>query len=370
MTTFVSRRDGQSGPQDSPTANRVGHVYLDTHRWVLYCLNPRARDLIREGVPLTGAAPEPQTLRTLDGEVVLADDLPLVRAWRVRLPQEITLAWHRPGLPVQHLTWNAAPCLTADGQVAGVLATVIVGPPALDWEVLAGLAHDLRTPLQTLRLVVPLLEELIPPEGEARQFLDRLKSGTDRALSVGLDLLEWCRGPVQGGRAVQWAWFALEPFLTSLAAEQTLVAQRKGIALRTHLDAVRGVEVHSDPVRLGRLLINLLANAVRYTPAGGVRLAADWRQEPGGERILFLSVMDTGAGISQEDQESIFQPFEQGKAGRESDSGSGLGLAVVDRLVRELKLAIEVFSHPGQGSTFQLLIPASVLREAGQPLPG
>jgi signal transduction histidine kinase len=74
-------------------------------------------------------------------------------------------------------------------------------------------------------------------------------------------------------------------------------------------------------------------------------------------------VIDTGAGISEEDQESIFQPFEQGKAGKESDSGgSGLGLAVVDRLVSELGLTLEVFSEYGHGSTFELLLPMAILR--------
>src|SRR5439155_4513696 len=115
-------------------------------------------------------------------------------------------------------------------------------------------------------------------------------------------------------------------------------------------------------VRLGRLLANLLVNAVRYTHSGQVAFTAAWREEPG-ERALVLSVLDTGAGISQEEQESIFQPFERGRAGKDDDSGgSGLGLAVVDRLVEELGLALEVYSEYGRGSAFHLVLPERLIR--------
>ena len=77
-------------------------------------------------------------------------------------------------------------------------------------------------------------------------------------------------------------------------------------------------------------------------------------------------MIDTGPGISQEEQESIFQPFRRGKGGKESDSGgSGVGLAVVERLVEELELKLEVFSEYGHGSTFELVLPLKFLRQAG-----
>ena len=99
------------------------------------------------------------------------------------------------------------------------------------------------------------------------------------------------------------------------------------------------MEVHTDSTRLGRLLGNLLNNAIRYTSTGRVRLHAGWISE-GGKQTLILTVEDTGTGLATEDQESIFQPFHRGRAGKaDSDSGgSGLGLAVVDRLIHELGL--------------------------------
>jgi signal transduction histidine kinase len=78
---------------------------------------------------------------------------------------------------------------------------------------------------------------------------------------------------------------------------------------------------------------------------------------------LVLRVLDTGTGISVEDQESIFLPFERGRAAKESDSGgSGVGLSVVDRLVEELGLTLDVFSEYGHGSSFEVILPATKLR--------
>lgn len=195
-------------------------------------------------------------------------------------------------------------------------------------------------------------------------MVQRLAAAADRTLAIGMDLLEWCRSPMQIGRPVTRTWFALTPFAAALVAEQLPATQKKSISLRTDLTASQGWQVHSDATRLGRLLANLLANAVHYTQTGGVELKASWREDAAGNRQgLVLSVIDTGPGIASEDQESIFQPFRRGK-GKESDSsGSGVGLAVVDRLVEELELTLEVFSEYGHGSSFELILPMKYLRQ-------
>ncbi len=184
-------------------------------------------------------------------------------------------------------------------------------------------------------------------------------------MSVGLDLLEWCRGPTQNGRRVTNAWFPLAPFLLGIAAEQQVGADSKDIRLHTDVHAAEGWEIYSDQVRLGRLMANLLSNAIRYTAAGRVQFTGVWR--PPSESLpaaLVLKVTDTGAGISVEDQESIFLPFERGKSAKEGDScGSGVGLSVVDRLVEELGLTLDVFSEYGHGSSFEVILPAQKLRQ-------
>lgn len=369
MTTFFSRRGGGTGVRRVAVPVRVGHVYLDARRRTLYCLNETARQMIHEGVPFTRDDLERHPLRNLDGEPVKAADLPLMRAWRERTPQEASFLFTCPDGIVRHLTWSAAPLADADGKMQGVLASLTVAPFEPDWQHLAGLAHDLRTPLQALRLLMPLLEGTPLLHPEARELLERLRACSDRALAIGMDLLEWARGPSKGGRSLDSSWFPLASFLDALANEHKAHAQRTAITWLTNFDAARGLEVQADRVRLGRLMSNLMTNAIRYTSRGEIRVQSFWREDAAGQKTaLVLSVEDTGSGISPEDQESIFQPFERGKAGKESDSGgSGLGLAVVDRLVEELGLTLEVFSEYGRGSKFAVLLPPDSVRPLRNP---
>jgi signal transduction histidine kinase len=354
-----SKAKGPSGPETSPP---VGHVYLDVRRRLLYCLNDTARQMQAEGVPFTGGDLARQALLTLAGVPVAAADLPLNKTWRDGRPSEATFVMARKGGAVQHLQYTAAPLRDSGGQLAAIVGSLTVRAPDPDWQVLAGLAHDLRSPLQALKLLVNLAQGGDLTADELKDLLARIRSSAEHALSVGTDVLEWCRGPAQGGRRVELSWFPLEPFLAALAEEQAITAQQKSLVLVQDFKAVRGWEVLSDRVRLTRLLTNLLSNAVRYTTAGRVEFRAAWRDLPDGS--LSLSVVDTGTGISPEEQESIFQPNVRGRAGKgDSSGGSGLGLAVVDRLVEELRLMLDVYSEYGRGSSFDLLIPPGALRE-------
>src|SRR5262249_45308568 len=127
-----------------------------------------------------------------------------------------------------------------------------------------------------------------------------LRNASERAVRIARELLECCRGPAPRARPPSRDWFALGPFLKSLAEEQAVAARAKRLELGADLAAAQGWEVHSEPVRLGRLLGNLLVNAVRYTPRGGIALRAAWRQESR-ERLLEISVTDTGPGIPKEE---------------------------------------------------------------------
>jgi signal transduction histidine kinase len=366
MSSLSHRRGGDrpSSQVGNDAGVPVGHVYLDARRRLFYCLDDTARRLQADDVPFTTIDPSRHSLSTLAGQPVTAAELPLMIAWRTARPAEAVFVFARRGAAVQHLQWTAAPLCDAGGEVVAIVGSVIVRPPEPDWQMLAGLAHDLRNPLQALRLSLDELDGLADLPGELREAVERVRGVAERALSVGQDLLEWTRGPAQGGRRPRAIWFALEPFLVALADEEAVAARQKGLLLLQDLRAVRGWEIQSDRVRLGRLLANLLANAVRYTPTGRVEIGASWRREDSAHQLC-LAVHDTGSGIPPEEQESIFQPYERGSAGlSDSTGGSGLGLSVVDRLVQELHLSLEVSSDVGRGSSFNLLIPAARLRRA------
>jgi signal transduction histidine kinase len=349
---------------------RVGQVYLDAQRQLLHCLNNTAHELMRDGVPFTSADLAKQPLYTSDGRQIGKDEMPLRAALRGEKAIEAVLFLRRdPGTPLQ-LRWIAGPIRNHKGTVSGVLATIIAGSMEPDWQGLAGLAHDLRTPLQSLGLLTELAEGAIEDPAEIAELLPRIRTSAQRAISIAQDVLEWCRGPARTLRTTNREWVALEPFLKALAAEQAVAAEHKSLALVSNMAAAAGRQAFTDRIRLGRLLSNLLANAVRYTTTGQVEFTASWRDDRSGRngglagRKFALSIVDTGAGITMEEQESIFQPFERGRAGKEGDSGgSGLGLAIVDRLVEELGLELEVYSEYGRGSAFHLLLPEAALRE-------
>jgi anti-sigma regulatory factor (Ser/Thr protein kinase) len=357
---------GSSGelrlPPDSSV--RVGHIFLDLRQRRLHWLNPAAQDLHQAGVPFVPADLDRHPLQSLSGKPVAPADFPLVKVWRQQVPLEERFVLPGPKDPPWHVSWSASPLRGSDGRLLGVLATVSYGPPQPDWQQMAELAHDLGTPLQSLRTLCAILDRLPQADAELRRHLATVRASADRAVHIAMGLLDCSRGPAARTRHDGPAWFALEPFLRTLADEQAVAARRKGLVLITDLLAIRGCEVHTDRIRLGRILANLLNNAVRYTTKGRVELHASWRDDAAG-RSLVLGVIDSGPGISQEEQESIFQPYERGRAGREGDSGgSGLGLAVVDRLVGELGFTLEVFSQFGHGSAFHLVVPPSMLRTA------
>jgi hypothetical protein len=347
---------------------RLGQVYLDVRGRRLHLLNAAARQLHADGVPFLGNEPGLRDLFTPGGTPARPDALPLAIAAREGRPAEADFLLRRAGEPAWQLSWCATPFKDASGRVASVLATVCCTPPPPDWQTLAGLAHDLRTPLQTLSVLLNVVDGQ-PADGRG-EALQLLRATAGRVLDVASDLLDWCRLPAQGGRRVEWAWLPVEPLLSQLLRELESPARQKALGLGASLGEVQGWQIYSDRVRLGRLLMNLLSNAVRYTPPGGrVTLSAAWREE-GGERLLVLGVADTGAGIGAEEQESIFQPFERGRTGMEGDSsGSGLGLAIVDQLAAELGLRREVHSEYGRGSVFRALVPLRLLRFAPPPAP-
>jgi hypothetical protein len=356
---------------------RIGHVYLETAGRQLHWLNETARQLHQDGVPFAASDLEKSDLQTLEGKPARPADLPLLKAWREGVALETTFLLPRPSGRVDHVRWSTSPLFGANGKVAAVFGTVVVGPPEPDWQVLAGLAHDLRTPLQAMQLFASLLETGETPPAELREIADSMRASAERASAIAKELLEWCRRPAQAARRPEWTLFPLRSFLTSLIDEHTASARRKGLTLVSRCDAVHGWEVRTDQVRLGRLLSNLLSNAIRYTPHGRVEFTAQWREltptrgedEPFGtsdsarrrRASLVLSVVDTGVGIATEEQDAIFQPFERGRGADQEKGGSGVGLAIVERLVEELGLSLEVYSVFGQGSAFDLILPPRML---------
>jgi two-component system, sensor histidine kinase len=241
-------------------------------------------------------------------------------------------------------------------------------------ETLASASHDLRQPAHAIGLYLAALDATpLPPE--ARELMPRLAASRQALESLLAGLADVSRLDA-GAVAPQWDTVALAPLLQRLADEWALPAESSGLRLALHI-AEPDLLTVTDPRLLERVLRNLLANAVRYTRAGGVLLACRLRTGSDGRRRVRIEVWDSGVGIAEADQERVFEAFEQGPAGRRNaaregtaagpagakgahEQGQGLGLAIVRRLAALLELRVQLHSRPGRGSVFFVegLVPA------------
>jgi len=218
---------------------------------------------------------------------------------------------------------------------------------------LAAASHDLRQPFQAMRLYHFLLEQGLADERARevhRQLGTAMESG-ESLLNALLDVSTLESGTVQP----RLADMAVRDLIAAKLAEVQPAAAAKGLHLRSRAcDMV----VRSDPLLLGRILGNLLANAVRYTERGGVLVAC--RRRAGALRI---EVWDTGAGIPPEQLETVFEEFVQlGNPARDPGRGLGLGLSVVRRTAHLLGHPLDVRSVPGRGSCFAVTVPLATGR--------
>jgi signal transduction histidine kinase/CheY-like chemotaxis protein len=229
----------------------------------------------------------------------------------------------------------------------------------------AAASHDLRQPLQALGLFAASLREAERRPEDARKF-DQILSSVDALESLFDELLDVSRldaGYVQPNRS----HFSAERLFARLEAAYAPVAAKNGLALRFR---PRAPALYSDPVLLERVLGNLISNALRYTPRGGVLVG--WRRRGRAARI---EVWDTGIGIPREEFERIFDEFYQlGNPERDRRRGLGLGLATVKRISLLLESPVTLASRPGRGSVFRITVPlgdaAAVVVPAPQPAAG
>jgi len=217
----------------------------------------------------------------------------------------------------------------------------------------ANVSHELRTPLAAIKSVIETLEggAMDDPKA-AHDFLRRADGEVDRLVQMVEELLElsriesgelsMTREPVNVGGAVQTAAERLRP-----QAEKAHVALTVDVA--ADLPGVSG-----DRVSLERAIVNLINNAIKFTPEGGaVRVIA--RRDSGG---VTIEVIDNGAGIEPQDLPRVFERFYKADRARRA-GGTGLGLAVVKHTAEAHGGRVEVESRLGEGSTFRIWLPAS-----------
>lgn len=226
---------------------------------------------------------------------------------------------------------------------------------------LAAASHDLLQPLHAALLTLSALSELQASD-KGRLLVGQVERSLDTMNELLRSLLDISRLDA-GAMAPVFGPVALAPIVESLLADLRPVAEAKGLRLRARIEPVR---TWSDRTMVRRILLNLVANAVRYTSRGGVLIAV--RERNG--RIA-IDVTDTGCGIPVEEQGRIFDEFHRVSAPAASageTAGLGLGLSIVRRLVDSLGHGLELTSAVGRGSRFRLWVDC--LAAAAEPAGG
>jgi signal transduction histidine kinase len=226
---------------------------------------------------------------------------------------------------------------------------------------LATVSHDLRTPLSAIVGYADLLEMGIPtpiPES-SRERVGRIKTSARHLQYLLNELLSYARLEA-GHDEPRWEQADLAAIVRDVASVVEPLASERALGLSVDAPTAP-VLIRTDVGKAHQILLNLAANAVKYTRKGGVRLALRLRD---GE--VDVEVSDTGDGIAQEHLELIFEPFWQvDRTQRAHGGGTGLGLAVVKHLVESLRGRISVNSSLGEGSVFTVTLPTHAPTDAG-----
>ncbi|MGM0913485.1 MAG: ATP-binding protein [Pseudomonadota bacterium] len=227
-------------------------------------------------------------------------------------------------------------------------------------EFLATVSHEIRTPLNgVIGMSDLLLAE--PLEEGPRQYAVTIHDSANLLLGLINELLDFSK--IEAGRLeLEYQPLSLAALVEGSVAIFAARAESRGIRLEARVSEALPSWMMGDPARLRQVLLNLVANAVKFTDEGWVILEATLEDAD----TLRLEVRDSGCGIPAEQRERIFEPFRQGDASTARRfGGTGLGLAISRRLVEAMGGSIDMRSEPGVGSRFWCLLP---LVPAAEPL--
>jgi signal transduction histidine kinase len=223
-------------------------------------------------------------------------------------------------------------------------------------EFLGMMSHELRTPLNAIAGHVQLIELGVhgPINDQQREALGRVQRSQRRLLALINDVLNLTRSdaPQEEGEI---AAVPLEPLLDEVV--ELLAPLFATASLTCQLGQTEALVARADHDKVRQIVLNLLGNAIKFTPAGGtVRVSAE--VSPTAAELIDVSVRDSGVGIASDKLERIFEPFVQlGSFIEAQRDGIGLGLSISRRLAKGMGGELCATSHPGKGSTFRLTLP-------------
>ncbi|HSL23044.1 MAG TPA: ATP-binding protein [Vicinamibacterales bacterium] len=227
---------------------------------------------------------------------------------------------------------------------------------ALKSQFLANMSHEFRTPLNAILGYTHMLLQGVSGEisDAQRRSLTRIDSNSRHLLALINDILDITR--IEAGRMpLHLSTFKVQQLIGEVISELEPIIKRSSLRVSTRVP--RNVPLlRSDRQKVKQILVNLLSNALKFTQQGTVTISVSYRAA---DRMMLISVIDTGIGIAPTDQSKVFEDFRQlDSSPARGYGGTGLGLSICRRLATMMGGAIELRSEAGRGSTFTLVLPA------------
>ena len=231
---------------------------------------------------------------------------------------------------------------------------------------LAAMGHEFRTPLAAISMYSSLIGKVAQVTDRQRDYLQGIDTATQHLNGLLTDILDLARLEARQVEILSRPGSLTEPIdaaITVMEAE----AAAGGLVLERSSPSADPTRYEGDADRVRQILLNLLSNAVHFTPRGG-RVVVTWGNSATPDEAelhgrgpwAFVTVQDTGAGIGPDEVAEIFAPFVQGRAGRAwAGGGTGLGLTISRELARRMNGDITLQSVEGEGSSFTLWLPAA-----------
>ncbi|MFV3129703.1 ATP-binding protein [Niveispirillum sp. KHB5.9] len=235
---------------------------------------------------------------------------------------------------------------------------------------IATMSHELRTPLNAILGFAGMIasgeRDGTPPDPRHVEYAGDITVAAKHLLSVINDMLHLSK--IEAGRlTLEPCWIPLEGELRQIQRIAQGLAQNKHLSIGVELPTGEPLLLLADERALRQLLLNIVGNAVKFTPDGGdIRLAAEFDRADG---RLVLSVTDTGVGIPEGDLERIWRPFEQVGRVQDHQNGTGLGLSIARALAELHGAVVSVDSVLGRGTVFRFRFPADHVARGTAPRP-